>query len=638
MAPPHDSGVPRGPAPATATSDAIVEALPDAILVLSPDGRVAAVHGGGSSRRAAEKLVGGRLDEALPAASGELVRESLADAFRTGEPQLVEVSWAFDGRPRRFDLRLSRISPQAAVAVLQDVTERAETASFLERISRAVPGIVYLYSRWPDGRDAFLYVNAVVEKLLGVTAAEVWADARKAWRHILPDDVAGLEGAIQRSFRTGAIFDHQFRVQGHEGVRWLRAQSVPSPPEADGSVTWAGVMLDVTRERAAEEEQRLQAERTARAERLEQLGLMAGGIAHDFNNLLVGVFGSAAQLREELGPDHPAVSLAREIEQAAHRMADITRQMLHFSGKSPAPARQVDLARAVRDSMALVQASVGGATRIELRLATDGPGVFIDPGQVTQLLANLVLNAADAIGDGNGTIWVETGVVDVSARDLVEVLWGTKLVPGRYASLVVRDDGPGMTDLVRTHAFEPYFTTKPAGRGLGLPVVAGIARSASGAVQVKSEPGRGTLVQVLLPIAAPAVARPQAAAPEASRTGALVLVVDDEPHVRSVAKRILEKAGHRVVVAEDGEVALSIARESPVQVALVDATMPGMSGAQVLAALAEVKPGLPLVLMSGYARDEVREAAQRAAAGFVAKPFTPDDLRQAVRDALELHA
>ena len=143
---------------------------------------------------------------------------------------------------------------------------------------------------------------------------------------------------------------------------------------------------------------------------------------------------------------------------------------------------------------------------------------------------------------------------------------------------------------------------------------------------------------MLLPIAEPAAARPRATVQDAPRTGALVLVVDDEPHVRSVAKRILEKAGHRVMVAEDGEVALSIARESPVQVALVDATMPGMSGAQVLAALAEVRPGLPLVLMSGYARDEVREAAQRAAAGFVAKPFTPDDLRQAVRAALEVRA
>ena len=636
MAAQDDSAVPRGPA--EATSDAIVEALPDAVLLLTPDGRVSSVRGGGSARPAAESLVGMRLDEALPAASGELVTESVAAAFRTGETQIVEVSWAFDGRPRRFDLRLSRISPHAAVAVLQDVTERAETASFLARISLAVPGIVYLYSRWPDGRDAFLYVNAAVEKLLGVSAAEVWADAKTAWRHILPEDVPGLEEVIQRSFRTGAVFDHQFRVQDRNGLRWLRAQSVPSPPEADGSVTWAGVMLDVTRERTAEEEQRNLAERTARAERLEQLGLMAGGIAHDFNNLLVGVFGSAAQLREELGPDHPAVGLASEIEQAAHRMADITRQMLHFSGKSPAPARQVDLARAVRDSVALVQASVGGGARVELRLAAEGPEVFIDPGQVTQLLANLVLNAADAIGVGHGTIWVETGVTEVSARDLVEVLWGTMLAPGRYASLVVRDDGPGMTALVRAHAFEPYFTTKPAGRGLGLPVVAGIARSAGGAVQVTSEPGRGTLVQVLLPIAEPVAARPRAAAPDAPRTGALVLVVDDEPHVRSVAKRILEKAGHRVMVAEDGEVAVSIARESPVQVALVDATMPGMSGAQVLAALAEVRPGLPLVLMSGYARDEVREAAQRAAAGFVAKPFTPDDLRQAVLAALDVRA
>jgi signal transduction histidine kinase/CheY-like chemotaxis protein len=626
------------PSGTIASRDPILEAIPDVMLILSPDTTIMAVHAGAlaASRGAANALTGARFEEALPRASAELVRESLRDVLRTGELQVVEITWAFDGRPRRFDLRLARVTPLTALALLQDVTDRAETASFLERISRAVPGIVYLYSRWPDGREAYLYLNNAAERLLGVPAAEIWADPKKAWRHLHPEDVAALEEAIQRSYRTGVTMDQQFRVRLPEGQRWLRAQAVPSPREADGSVTWAGVMLDVSRERAAEEEQRLLAERTARAERLEQLGLMAGGIAHDFNNLLVGVFGSAAQLRDELGPEHPSVPLAVEIEQAAHRMADITRQMLHFSGKNPAPARRIDLGHAVRESLALVQASIGGGARLELRLGSGGPDVLIDPGQITQVLANLVLNAADAIGTGHGTIWVETGTVEATARDLVDVLWGTQLWPGRYATLVVRDDGPGMSNDVSARVFEPFYTTKPGGRGLGLPVVAGIVKRAGGAVHVESEPGRGTRIRVLLPIAEPLEAEPAARRAVAPRGGALVLVVDDEPHVRSVAKRILEKAGHRVVVAEDGEVALTIVRESAVQVALVDATMPGMSGAEVLGALAAMKPGLPLVLMSGYARDEVRDAAQRAAAGFVAKPFTPEDLRQAVRAALEL--
>jgi CheY-like chemotaxis protein/two-component sensor histidine kinase len=305
--------------------------------------------------------------------------------------------------------------------------------------------------------------------------------------------------------------------------------------------------------------------------------------------------------------------------------------MLHLSGRNPAPARRVDLAEAVRESLALVQASLGGGARVEAALDPAGPQVVVDPGQVTQLLVNLVLNAAEAIGARPGTIRVETGTVDATPRELVDGLWGTELWPGRYGRLVVSDDGPGMPPGVR----EPFFTTQGGGRGLGLAVVAGIVRSSGGAVQVESDPGRGTRIQVLLPLAEVAAAPAAAARPGPAAAGALVLVVDDEPQVRSVTKRILEKAGHRVLAAEDGAAALALAREAPVQLALVDATMPGMSGAEVLAALAELRPGLPLVLMSGYAREEVRDAAQRAAAGFLAKPFSPDDLRRAVRAALE---
>jgi CheY-like chemotaxis protein len=253
---------------------------------------------------------------------------------------------------------------------------------------------------------------------------------------------------------------------------------------------------------------------------------------------------------------------------------------------------------------------------------------------VTQILANLVLNAADAIGRGNGTIWVETGAADVDA-DLVDPLWGTELRAGRYAMLEVRDDGPGIPAEVQARMFEPFFSTKQAGRGLGLSVVAGIVRTCGGTVKVESAPGRGTRMRVLFPVAEGAEESVPRKATRDAPAGALVLVVDDEPHVCSVARRILERAGYAVAVAQDGEMALAIAREAPVKVVLVDATMPGMSGEEVLRSLTALGRDLGLVLMSGYAREEVRAAAAAASAGFVAKPFSPEDLRDAVRTALE---
>jgi PAS domain S-box-containing protein len=625
------------PRPGDPLGHALLEALPGVVVLLDRECTVSEVHrseqaGLGS---ALEALRGERLDLRLAEASRSRLCQEADQVLRTGQVRSLEVDWAFDGRPHRLDLRLARVAEDGLLGLVRDVTETADTASLLERISRAVPGLVYLYSRWPDGRDAFLYLNAAAERILGVPAERIWSDAKAAWSRVLPEDQPALARAIEDSFASGEPLEHPFRVSRDGQVCWLRAQARPSRPGPDSAVTWAGVVLDITREKLAEEERLRLAERAARTERLEQLGLMAGGIAHDFNNLLVGVFASAAQLAEELGPDHPARPMAQEIELAAARMADITRQMLHFSGRNPAPPRRVNLSRAVRESLALVQASVGGGARVELRLASDGPSVVMDPGQVTQLLANLVLNSADAIGQGAGTIWVETGWTDAGA-DLVDALSGAPLPPGRYGTLEVRDDGPGMAADVQSRMFEPYFSTKEAGRGLGLSVVAGIARTCGGTVWVESAPGRGTRIRVLLPLAG-AVAEERPQPPPGPTSGAaLVLVVDDEPHVRSVSRRILERAGYKVLLAEDGQMALELARDAPVRLALVDATMPGMSGAQVLRALASLRPGLPLVLMSGYAREEVRDAAAAAAAGFVAKPFTPDQLRAAVRSALDV--
>jgi len=622
--------------------EALLAALPDVLAVLFRDGTLSAVQAGGDPdlRAALQGQVGSHLGGVWTPEAGRALADELARTLAGEASRALEIDWAYDGRPHRYELRLSRLTPVTALLLVRDVTFSASTAALLERISAAVPGLVYLYRRWPGGREAFLYVNAQAERILGVPAEAIRRDARAAWSAVLPEDLPLLREEVERSARDGSPFAPTFRVRVGGEVRWLRARATPTP-EPDGAITWAGVLIDVTAEILAAEERRRSADAAARGERLEQLGLMAGGIAHDFNNLLVGVFGAAAQLGEELGPAHPAAAVAREIEHAARQMADITRQMLNFSGRNPAPARRVDLSRAVRDSLALVQASAGGGARLEPRLAREGPAVAIDPGQVTQLLANLVINAADAIGPRPGTIWVETGTAEVGAEELERSLWRDHLPPGACAYLEIRDDGPGIAPEVRERLFEPYVTTKDAGRGLGLAVVGGIVRGCGGAVLVDSAPGQGTRIRLLFPLAPaeePPAERAHTPAPARAAAGVTVLVVDDEPFVRSVARRILERAGHTVIVANDGQMALELARSTRLDLALVDATMPGMSGGDVLRALAALAPDLPLVLMSGYAREEVRDAAVSAAAGFLPKPFSPEDLREAVRRALAARA
>jgi len=622
--------------------DTLLAALPELLLVLGPDATLVAAHCGDAGVRAAVgALIGQPFAPRVAERPGaEQVRARVQAALATGEVQLLDVQWAPDGRPHRFEVRLARITGASVLALLHDVTERVEAQDMLQRVAAAMPGGIYLYTRWPDGRDQFLYLSEGTERLLGLPAREVLSDSSRVWTVVHPDDRAGLVAALERSMQTGATLLHEFRATDGPRIRWIRAHASPSTPSADGAVSWAGVALDVTAARDADAERRRLEERAARGERLERLGLLAGGIAHDFNNLLVGVFGAAAALREELADGHPARALATQIERAARDMGDLTRQMLDFSGRSPAPPRRVDLSDAVRDSLALVRASLGAGPRLELALSPEPAPVEIDPSQVTQLVSNLAINAAQAMAGREGTIRIATSVGEPAPEELRDGAFGVVLAPGRYAQLVVRDDGPGMTDEVRERIFEPFFSSKGSGRGLGLAVVAGIVRGRGGAVRVESAPARGTTFRILLPLAAPLDGEAsggagRAAQPEELRPGTTVLVVDDEPNVRSVARRVLERIGCRVLLAEGGEEALRLVESgAQVSVAIVDATMPGLSGAETLRRLRALRPALPLVLTSGHAEDEARRAASEAVAGFLPKPFLPDDLRGAIERAL----
>ncbi|MGK2964986.1 MAG: PAS domain S-box protein, partial [Tepidiformaceae bacterium] len=398
--------------------------------------------------------------------------------------------------------------------------------------------------------------------------------------------------------------------------------------------------VDLTDRHLAEEERRRFDQQVQHAQKLESLGILAGGIAHDFNNLLVGVLGNAGLALMELPPDSPARRTITDIETAAKRAADLTRQMLAYSGKGQFVVETVDLSNVVREMAALLEVSISKRVTVRYDFPAGLPHIEADATQLRQVIMNLLTNASDAIGDGDGLITVRTGTFFADRAYLAETYLDNELPEGTYVSLEVSDTGSGMDPETRARIFDPFFSTKFTGRGLGLAAVLGIIRGHRGAIKVYSEPGRGTTFRVLFPPAESAGPAPSAPA-EATRLwsdGGTILIVDDDYAVRSVTARMLELAGFSTIIAEDGNRALELfdLHKESIDLVLLDLTMPGMDGEQTFRALRLRQPSIRVVLTSGYSeQDATNRFVGEGLAGFLQKPFRHQDLIDTLREVLE---
>jgi len=370
--------------------------------------------------------------------------------------------------------------------------------------------------------------------------------------------------------------------------------------------------------------------------RLEILGRLAGGIAHDFNNLLAVVMGAAAALRP-LAPGEPAQMEIEAIDAAAQRGAALVRQLLAFARQQVMAPRVIDLNDSIRQVAVLLPRLLGGRIDVTLDLEEPSRRIRVDPSQWDQVLLNLLVNARDAM-EGKGRLRLATG------RRLV--LAGEALKPGRYAVIEVTDSGPGIAADVLPRIFEPFFSTKleRGGTGLGLATVQGIIGQFGGQMEVDSTPGLGSTFRILLPRhdGPPAPEPPPAIAPEPPTAEAItpsagpVLLVDDEPSLLRVARLCLSQAGFVVETAGDAEEAMERI-EAGLRPALVatDVAMPGMDGLALARAVRRVLPAVPVLLLSGYSLATVDSDLATEGFRFLAKPYTPDGLRDAVRGALE---
>lgn len=528
--------------------------------------------------------------------------------------------------------------PSAVLCTFTDVTARRTSEEarrqseehFRALFSQAVVGIAEADL---DGR--FVLVNQQYCEMLGYSRDELLALKLQDVTHV--DDLPRSLELLAETIRSGKEFVIEKRNLRKDGtLLWVR-NTVSLIRGADGRPAFIlAISHDITEARRLEEQVR-------HAQKLEGLGVLAGSIAHDFNNLLVGVLGNASLALADLTPESPAAAAVRDIEATARQAAELTRQLLDYSGRGRFVVQPVDLSALVADMRPLLATLTAKTATLRFDLAPGVPRIEADAPQVRQVVVNLVTNASDALEGQHGVITVRTAAVDADRRMLESGYLRDDLPEGRYVALEVSDSGIGMATDTLARLFDPFFTTKPTGHGLGLSATLGIIRGHRGSIRVESTPGRGTTFTVLFPASAD---RPEGAAvsppPPAGGSGAwrgvgTVLVVDDEGGVRDVARRMLTRAGFQVREATDGREALAVFDRHADEIALVllDLSMPVLGGEACLRELTTRRPDLPVILTSGYNEaDAPIHLEGHRTAGFVQKPFVTADLMNAVRSAL----
>ena len=542
---------------------------------------------------------------------------ALAASFRRREKELVAAAQQLERTVAERTAEATRALEEAR-QVSESLREQAQL------LDMAHDGILSL-----DWNGTIRFWNRGAERMYGWTKEEALGAISHDLLHTeFPEPLADIEKTVETDGHWEGELSHthkngsKLRVASRWAIRRAAANQRPGILE---------ITTDITEQRRIEEQLR-------HTQKLESLGVLAGGVAHDFNNLLTGILGNSSLALDNLGPNHPIRSMLQEVMRAAERAADLTRQLLAYAGKGRFIMRTLDLSDLVREISGLVQTSLPKQAQLRMQLSEDLPGIDADPGQLQQIVMNLVINGAEAIGPEGGSVLVRTFVQEVD-RDYIATMSsaGELLKPGRYVALEVHDTGVGMDEATLARVFDPFFTTKFAGRGLGLSAVLGIVRAHQGALKVYSQPGQGTTFKTLFPASAHPVLR-EAAAPKPQLNGAgTVLVVDDEDIVRLTARHALERYGYRTVLAGDGKAALEAfrARSGDVALVLLDLTMPVMNGEETLRQLQALDPRVKVLLTSGYNEVEaVQRFAGKGLAGFIQKPYTAAALAEKVKEVL----
>ena len=507
------------------------------------------------------------------------------------------------------------LSLKSSRAALEEYSE--QTRNILESIS---DGFAAFDRQW-----RCTYVNDKATELSRISREDILG--RNVWE-LFPDSAhTSLYSELHRAMEDG-VFVH-FEEHYVPFDLWFEVDAYPTK---DGLAIFG---RDVT-------ERRRFNDRLQQTQKLESLGVLAGGIAHDFNNLLTGIMGNASIVLDDLPSESPVRENLEAVMKASERAAALTRQLLAYAGKGRFVIEPLNLSELAREITSLLQTSVPRTVELRMQLQKDLPSIEGDAAQLQQLIMNLVINASEAVAEGQTeTVWIITRLEQVSQAYINQMISPNGVAPGKYVTLEVRDAGCGMDAETLSRIFDPFFTTKFTGRGLGLAAVTGMVRGHKGALHVESTPGKGSCFKVLFPVSAEAAASVVESAPERSLAGdETILVIDDEDTVRQAAKSALESYGYKVIVATNGREGVRLFQElaGEIDVVLLDMTMPVMSGEEALRRLKSIQPDIPVVLSSGYEEaDATRRFTGKGLAGFIQKPYAAVGLAEKIKVALEFH-
>ena len=489
----------------------------------------------------------------------------------------------------------------------------------------------------------FLYLNPMALRMYGTDNPDDLVGKRLE-DFIHPDDRSRFQHRIER-FRTNTEPNNP-----HTALRIVRVDGQVADIEAtsiladyEGKDAFLAVCQDVTERKRAERERRRLETQVQQAQKLESLGVLAGGIAHDFNNLLMGVLGNADLMRMDLPENSACHEQLGHIENSARRAAELCQQMLAYSGRGRFEIVHFNVSDIVSEMVHILRVSISKKAELQFDFQEDLPLVEGDPTQMRQVVMNLITNASEALGESEGSITVRTRAREYGAGELEDGYLHETRPAGRYVMLEVIDTGCGMDDETRSRLFDPFFSTKFTGRGLGLAAVLGIVRGHLGVVQVESRSDVGSTMRVLLPaVESPTPAVEQQSEERVERPqswfgSGTILLVDDEDTVVNVARDMLERLGFDVLVARDGKQAISVFRRhaDDVQCVLLDLTMPRMDGEECFQELRRIRADVPVILSSGYNEGAVTQRfVGKGLADFVQKPYRTDVLRESLQRLL----
>jgi len=560
---------------------------------------------------------------------------------RTGQTECFEIfvsaldSW--------FSITVYSPFPEHFAAIFDVITERKKSINALEYanecFNQALNGSKNILYRL-NVKTGYDYLSPAFEEITGHSLEEYKkVNIEKLADYYHPEDLTTARALIDQALcsRTGRAvpIEYEFRFKKADGTYcWLHDSTTACFNENDELEYYFGSAYDITERKMAEEAKLALDLHLQQTQKLESLGVLAGGIAHDFNNLLGVIIGhcSLAKLRPT-----KALDSIKPIEIAAERAAELCQQMLAYAGKSNFIRSEVQLSELVHEMVEMVKSSVGKNVSINSDLASDLSPITADVSQIRQVIMNLILNASEAIGDSQGEVHVCLARRDVKADQHSYDYLRNIIPPGEYACLDVTDNGCGMDDETQQRIFEPFYTTKFTGRGLGMSAVLGIINKHNGALQLFSQPGMGSTIKVFIPIQAGEIARvesPQQDAFAQWKGNGTILLVEDEEEIRTITEFMLEDLGFTVIKAMNGKEGLDLYRKHSADICLVltDIGMPIMDGYALFRELKKLRPELPIIISSGFGDNDITSRIPREElAGLVSKPYSFDQLEKLLR-------